>query len=328
MCHHGVTNDAHVWVMDTNLNSLFPVKPLLEDRLGTDCFESIPASPGVYRFYNDDGELLYVGKAKNLRRRLFSYKRAKAGQVSRKVGRLISQIEEIVWVETETERDALLLENRMIRGDRPPFNHANKEPETYYYVYLNPNAGNENALEFRLAMRIHKETDPVHWHGCFKGHRMVRQSFGCLLRMLWMSVHGVSDPMHLPVQLSRNLTPMRYLLPLDLIDPTTFRGKESPVSTRSSDVCDIRRCQNYDKAPKMPTDLIEMWIKGENCEILDWFVVQIECGEKLPLFQRLHLENHLEILRRFYDQKLVPHRIIRGERERVEQNELDDLMVG
>jgi len=325
--------------MDTNLNSLFPVKPLLEDRLGTDCFESIPVSPGVYRFYNDDGELLYVGKAKNLRRRLFSYKRAKAGQVSRKVGRLISQVEEIVWVETETERDALLLENRMIRGDRPPFNHANKEPETYYYVYLNPNAENGNALEFRLAMRIHKETDPVHWHGCFKGHRMVRQSFGCLLRMLWMSVHGMSDPMHLPVQLSRNLTPMRYLLPLGLTDPTTFRRKENPVSIGALDGLETRRCRNSGKAqgirarkalemPGMLTGLVQSWIKGENCEILDWIVVQIECGEKLPLFQRLHLENHLEILRRFYDQKLVPHRIMRGERERVEQNELDDLMVG
>lgn len=283
------------------IKPLFEAQPLLEHRLGTERFEPIPPTPGVYRFYDASGELLYVGKAKNLRQRLFSYKRARAGQVSRKVARLISRISDMVWVETESEQDALLLENRMIRGDRPPFNHANKEPETYYFVYLKPDE--ELGLEFRLAMRIHDETEESFWHGCFKGHRVVRQSFGCLLRLLWMAVHGVSDPMFLPVQLSRNLTPMRYQLP--------------PVQS----------CQNPGNAQGMPSGLIHSWINGESCEILDWFVVQIECGKKLPLFQRLHLEYHLEILKWFYDSRLVPHRLMRGEKSRIEQDEVDDMIV-
>lgn len=280
--------------MDNHRTSLqfFDSYPLLELRLGRERFEAIPSTPGVYRFYDAEGELLYVGKAKNLRRRLFTYKRAKAGQVSGKVARMISRISDMVWVETETERDALLLENRMIRGGRPPFNHANKEPETYYFVYLKQD---ENlGLEFRLAMRIHDKTDPAYWHGCFKGHRVVRQSFGCLLRLLWMAVHGVSDPMHLPVQLSRNLTPMRYRL---LLYRDDLAG------------------------------LVHSWIRGESCEILDWFVVQIECGNRLRPFDVLHLEHHLEVLKIFYDTKLVPHRNMRGERGRIEQEEMDDLLI-
>lgn len=164
--------------MESKSITLFPAEPLLEQRLGRERFEAVPTSPGVYRFYDSSGALLYVGKAKNLRSRLFSYKRARAGGVSRKVAEMIGQIASFVYVETETERDALLLENRMIRGDRPPYNHANKQPETYYFVYLKPG---ETELEFRLAMRIHEETDEAFWHGCFKGHAPVRQSFGCIL---------------------------------------------------------------------------------------------------------------------------------------------------
>lgn len=95
---------------------LFHTGPLLEKRLGKEAFESIPTSPGIYRFYDVNGDLLYVGKAKNLRRRLFGYKRAKPGKVSRKVSTLIGKIRSVIWVETATEHDALLLENRMIRG--------------------------------------------------------------------------------------------------------------------------------------------------------------------------------------------------------------------
>ncbi len=277
---------------------LIPPQPLLEERLGKDFFDEIPQKPGVYRFYDARGRLLYVGKAKNLRRRLFSYKRAKAGKVSRKVSEMIGQIASFEIVETGTERDAQLLENRMIRGERPPYNHANKQPETYYFVYLYPSY---EGLEFRLAMRIHEETDEACWHGCFKGHAPVRQSLGCLLRLLWMAEYDTQNPMYLPVQLTRNLTPMRFRLPWHKGD-SAARQNSVP-------------------------EMLESWIKGESCEILDWFVVQIECGKRLMPFQVLHLEYHLECLKRFYDHKLVPHRDMRGDKRLIEQDEMDDLRI-
>lgn len=284
--------------VQNSTSQLFPARPLLEERLGRKRFDGIPASPGVYRFYDCEGMLLYVGKAKNLRRRLFSYKRSKAGRVSRKVARLISRIHEVVWVETESEREALLLENRMIRGDRPPFNHANKEPETYYYVYLKPE---KEGLEFRLTMKIHDETEKENWYGCFKGHSMVRQSFGSLLRLLWMAEHGVKNPMHLPVQLTRNLTPMRFTM---------------PWWTGDSDSGDISLMH-----------MLGDWMKGESCDILDWFVVKIECGNRLTQFQKRYLETHLECLKTFYDKKLVRHRKLRKGRKLIAQEEFDDLLV-
>ena len=293
-CHPaGLTLD-----MDALTPSLFSAEPLLERRLGKEPFDAVPPVPGVYRFYDGRGELLYVGKAKNLRVRLFSYKRAKPGQVSRKVSELIGRIRSFVYVETPTERDALLLENRMIRGERPPYNSANKETETYYFVYLRPD---ESGLEFRLAMRIHEETDSKFWYGCYKGHAPVRHSLGCLLRLLWMAEHGVADPMHLPVKLNRNLTPMRFIL--------SWNQAHSPALT----TC-------------LP-DLMEQWIRGENDELTRWLAVQIEAGRQLSLFQRLWLEYHLDQISGFYRKKLSRHHTLRNGRNRIAQDELDDLLV-
>lgn len=284
--------------MDQVSSPFFQPQALLEERLGKDCFQALPKTPGIYRFYNHAGSLLYVGKAKNLRSRLFTYKRARAGSVSRKVSKLIGRISSFEIVETETEQDALLLENQMIRTERPPFNHANKQTEAYYFVYLKPD---EAGIEFRLSMRIHEETDESYWHGCFKGHTPVRRSFGCLLRLLWMAEQGDSSPHYLPVQLTRNLTPMRFLM--------KWRDKNSPSLRNDA------------------AEMLLNWTRGENCSILDWLVVQIECGNDLTRFETLHLEHHLECLKSFYDRKLVRHKTIRGERRHIGQNELDDLLV-
>src|SRR5690625_5688010 len=69
------------------IEELFPAGRILEERLGREPFEALPREPGIYRFYDERGALLYVGKAINLRRRLFTYRRALPGQVSRKVDR-------------------------------------------------------------------------------------------------------------------------------------------------------------------------------------------------------------------------------------------------
>jgi len=277
---------------------LLPAKPLLEERLGTDYFDNLPKSPGIYRFYDVNNELLYVGKAKNLRTRVFSYKRAKAGQVSRKVSRLIGRIDRLEFDETESERDALLLENWWIRDKRPPFNSANKQTEAYYFIYFKPEP---NALEFRLAMRIHDETNPDDWYGSFKGHAPVRRSLGYLLQLLWMTEYQQQSPHHLPVQLTRRMTPMRYQLPL-----------QSDSLIRTYDI----------------ENAVRDWFLGESCRILDFVSVRIEYGlYTLTPFQVRFLEDRLHHLKSFYDRALTRYRDLRGGHQIIAQDELDDLVV-
>lgn len=277
---------------------LIPARPLLEERLGAEYFDDLPNTPGIYRFYDKDGSLLYVGKAKNLRTRVFTYKRAKSGQVSRKVSKLIGRIARLEIEETDTEREALLLENRWIRDKRPPFNHANKQTEAYYFIFFKPRA---ESLEFRLSMRIHNDTNASDWFGSFKGHAPVRRSLGCMLQLLWMAEHDVQSPHHLPVQLTRRLTPMSYRLLL--------------TSDSSIRIFAIE-------------EAIQKWFLGESCELLDYFWVRIEnSNHTMTTFQTRFLEDRLHHLKSFYDRTLTRYRHLRGNRQIIAQDELDDLVV-
>ena len=80
---------------------------------------TLPKNPGVYRYYNDEGQILYVGKAKNLKNRVKSYFTSK---VFGKTKVLVNKIADIKLIIVPTEQDALLLENNLIKKYRPPYN--------------------------------------------------------------------------------------------------------------------------------------------------------------------------------------------------------------
>ena len=73
---------------------------------------ALPNSPGVYQYFNQEGTIIYVGKAKNLKRRVSSYFNKK--EQSAKVAALVKHIYDLKYIVVETENDALLLENNLI----------------------------------------------------------------------------------------------------------------------------------------------------------------------------------------------------------------------
>lgn len=90
---------------------------------------NLPESPGCYQYLDDKGEVIYVGKAKNLKRRVYSYF-SKEHQ-SRKTALLVSKIRDIKYVIVNTEEDALLLENNLIKRYKPHYNVLLKDDKTY-----------------------------------------------------------------------------------------------------------------------------------------------------------------------------------------------------
>jgi excinuclease ABC subunit C len=93
----------------------------------------IPSDPGVYRYFDESGEVIYVGKAKNLRNRVSSYF-LKSTQHDRKTKRLVSQIRRIEFTIVLSEWDALLLENQIIKQLQPKFNILLKDDKTYPFI--------------------------------------------------------------------------------------------------------------------------------------------------------------------------------------------------
>ena len=90
--------------------------------------------PGVYQMYDAGGELLYVGKARNLKNRVTSYFRASG--LTAKTMALVAKIQDIQVTVTTTEVDALLLEHNLIKQHRPPYNIDLKDDKSYPYIYL------------------------------------------------------------------------------------------------------------------------------------------------------------------------------------------------
>ena len=98
-----------------------------------DELSKIPYEPGVYRYFDETGEVIYVGKAKSLRNRVSSYF-LKSNQHDRKTKRLVSQIRRIEYTIVHTEWDALLLENQLIKQFQPKFNILLKDDKTYPFI--------------------------------------------------------------------------------------------------------------------------------------------------------------------------------------------------
>lgn len=90
---------------------------------------NLPECPGCYQYLNEEGTIIYVGKAKNLKRRVYSYF-SKEHQ-NRKTAILVSKIRDIKYVVVQTEEDALLLENNLIKRYKPRYNVLLKDDKTY-----------------------------------------------------------------------------------------------------------------------------------------------------------------------------------------------------
>lgn len=94
----------------------------------------LPDSPGVYRMYDAKGELLYVGKARSLKKRVASY--AKLGGHSNRIARMIASTVQMEFISTATETDALLLEANLIKRLKPRYNVLMRDDKSFPYILL------------------------------------------------------------------------------------------------------------------------------------------------------------------------------------------------
>ena len=96
---------------------------------------SLPDAPGIYRFYDRDDILIYVGKAKSLKKRVSSYFN-KQSQYNRKTEKLVSEIRKLEFTLANSEFDALLLENNFIKQNQPKYNILLKDDKTFPYLCI------------------------------------------------------------------------------------------------------------------------------------------------------------------------------------------------
>ncbi|WP_375176833.1 excinuclease ABC subunit UvrC [Marinobacter mobilis] len=133
--------------------------------------------PGVYRMYGVDGAILYVGKARNLRKRVSSYFR-KTG-LAPKTEALVARIHDIEITITGSETEALLLEQNLIKSLRPPYNILMRDDKSYPYIYLSSHQ-DYPSLTFR---RGRTKKGGGTWFGPYPSSGAVKESLNILQKI-------------------------------------------------------------------------------------------------------------------------------------------------
>jgi hypothetical protein len=190
--------------MATGQQWLFaPTKPLVE-RLGQKFFRKVPTRPGVYKMHDAAGNVVYVGKAKNLRQRLRSYRVANPERVKRRHLRMMREVTRIEFELCHNESAALIHEGRLLRQLRPKYNRAGVWP------------GKAQFLTWRFAdgvaqFSVH-EIPPLGWDrfGSLGGY--APRLHGSVVRLLWLALNPQAGFSGLPHGWAKN----RIALPVTL----------------------------------------------------------------------------------------------------------------
>jgi excinuclease ABC subunit C len=164
---------------------------VFDRQLGAGFLATVPTGPGVYRMFDASGAIVYVGKAKNLRRRLSQYRNAKR---RKKHLKMLAIVRSAVRVEVEpcaTELDAVLLEERLIRDLRPRWNVVGAFSFLYPMIGIAESARGETVLAFSTAPDEYPE---LRWHGAYRSREITGEAFFALVRLLDRVGHRTRVP--------------------------------------------------------------------------------------------------------------------------------------
>ena len=169
---------------------LFPDPRPLVERLGHDFFRQLTDRPGVYLMHDAAGLVLYVGKAKNLRKRLGSYRVANPDRLGRRHLRLLSQVARIDLQECADESSALAKEAELLLALKPKFNRAGVWPATPRFLIWRRTA---QTLELAIT-----ETPITGWQAFGPFGSGIVYLRAALMRLLWLAANPASGSTAMP----------------------------------------------------------------------------------------------------------------------------------
>ncbi len=231
---------------------------------------SLTEGPGVYRMLNADGEVMYVGKAKNLRRRVGSYFTRAS---NRRIASMVSQISDIQITATHTEAEALLLENNLIKSEKPRYNVLLRDDKSYPYLFLSDE-------DFpRLAFHRGARKQKGRYFGPYPSAGAVRET----------------------LQLLQKLFPVRQC------EDSYFRNRSRPCLQYQIERC-TAPCVGFIGPEQYAQDVrdTELFLEGKASDVVARWVDKMErASQTLAFEEAAHLRDQIATLRKVQEKQYV-----------------------
>ncbi|EKE79073.1 excinuclease ABC subunit UvrC [Idiomarina xiamenensis] len=227
--------------------------------------------PGVYRMYDEAGDVIYVGKAKQLKKRVASYFRAKVDRA--KTQALVKQIADMDVTVTNTEAEALILENSFIKKYRPRYNVLLRDDKSYPYILVTDHQ------HPRLAYHRGARRQKGEYFGPFPNGAAVRES----LRL------------------------MQKLFPVRQCEDAYYRNRSRPCLQYQLQRC-LAPCVNYcsDDDYAEQAGLATDFLKGKNQQVIDRLVARMEqASSDLAFEQAARYRDQIAALRKVQERNAV-----------------------
>lgn len=231
---------------------------------------NLTQGPGVYRMLNAQGEVMYVGKAKNLRRRVSSYFTRAS---NRRIASMVGQIRDIEITATHTEAEALLLENTLIKEQKPRYNVLLRDDKSYPYLFLSDEAFP------RLAF-----------------HRGARKAKG-----RYFGPYPSAGAVRETLQLLQKLFPVRQC------EDSYYRNRSRPCLQYQIDRC-TAPCVGFVSEEVYALDVrdTELFLEGKASDVVERWVDKMEtAAESLEFEEAAHLRDQISALRRVLEKQYV-----------------------
>lgn len=232
----------------------------------------VTRAPGIYQMYAEDGKILYVGKARNLKNRLSSYFRT--SKLPIKTQALVSRIASIEVTVTRTETEALLLEQNLIKALKPPFNILLRDDKSYPFLHFS-----QHKWPALTIKRARHQRGPGEWFGPYPSANSVRDTLQLLYKVFQVRQ----------------------------CDDTTFSNRSRPCLQYQIKRCSAP-CTGEITAQAYADDLqhARLLLQGKSQEVTDLLAEKMEAAaSQLDFEQAAHFRDQIQQLRQLQVQQDV-----------------------
>lgn len=231
-----------------------------------------PSTPGVYQFLGANGETLYVGKAKNLKKRVASYFRRSG--VPPKTSAMMGHVRDIALTLTHTESEALLLESNLIKKHRPRYNIVLRDDKSYPYIRLD-----DSHVFPRLSFYRGSRRESGQYFGPFASANSVRQT----------------------------LAQLQKIFPVRQCEDTFFRLRSRPCLQYQIQRCSAP-CVGLISAASYAEDVkqAKLFLKGHDSKLADYLAERMEqLSAQQDYEAAAHYRNRIRALRRVLEHQYI-----------------------